>query len=511
MRALISFTRIFFAIFKFGLDQMVLPKFLSISFWFIPTFWFKKNRDNNAERFRGFLEYLGPVFVKFGQLLSTREDLLPLSYIKQLALLQDRVAPFPNKTVVSIIEKSIGCSIGKVFTNFSKESIASASVAQVHSASLLNGEKIVIKVLRPKIAKIIASDISLMYLFVGIVQLLLFGDKKLNLKEVVAEFEHSITNELDLVREAGNSSQIRRSFAGSKLLYVPKVYWQYSSKNILVMERVHGINVNDIKKLRDANVNMKRLAEIGVEIFFSQVFRDRFFHADMHPGNLFIDISDIDNPKYIAVDFGIVGSLSEVDQRYIADNFLAFFNRDYGKVASLHVDSGWVPAKIRIDQFEMDIRSVCEPVFEKKLHEINFGKFLFNLFQTARKYNMTVQPQLILLQKTLICIESMGRKLYPELDIWSCAKPILEKWVNERMGVKTALIKSKNQIPYILEKMPVIPEMIINILEKAQPHYTSNQDMLQTSPKSVNKAKFFIMSFTVGVMCATIFMYIMAF
>ena len=502
MRAIVRFIKIIITIFRYGLDQLIMPYYFAPSFWLMPKFWRAQNRLNDANRLKAALEELGPIFVKFGQMLSGREDFIASRFIAELVKLQDKVAPFESSTAVQIVEKSLGKKINEVFKSFTMEPLASASVAQVHSAVLLTGEKVVVKILRPNIQKIIASDIALMYVFAKVVTALLPSTARLNFTEVIGEFEYSTQNELDLKREASNASQIRRSFEGSDMLYVPEVYWDYSSSDILVLEEISGINIYDTKALQQANVDMKKLAERGIEIFFSQVFRDRFFHADMHPGNLFIDITNKHNPKYIAVDFGIVGSLSENDQRYIAENFLAFFNRDYAKVAALHVDSGWVPSHIRVDQFEMDLRAVCEPIFAKPLKDICFGKLLFNLFQTARKYEMQVQPQLVLLQKTLVCIESLGRKLYPELDLWASAKPCLESWIKERVGVKTAFLKTKQQMPYLIEKMPDIPGMLYNILEQAQSH---NAAKVQPAASSRRKQGY-VFGFVLGVVVAVSFM-----
>lgn len=504
MRAIVSFARIFITIFKYGLDQMILPYYLAPSVWFMPKFWSKEKRLNDAERLRYALQSLGPIFIKFGQMLSGREDFLPERFVTELVKLQDKVAPFDSNIAVKIAQKSLGKKIKEVFKDFTMEPLAAASVAQVHRAVLMTGECVVVKILRPNIKKIIVADIALMYLFARLVSKILPDASRLNLVGIVAEFEYSIKNELDLRREASSASQIRRSFENSDMLYVPKVYWDYSDANILVLEEISGISIYDIEALTKAKVDMKKLAERGIEIFFSQVFRDRFFHADMHPGNLFIDITDNNNPKYIAVDFGIVGSLSENDQRYIADNFLAFFNRDYAKVAALHVDSGWVPAHIRVDQFEMDIRAVCEPIFARPLKDICFGKLLFNLFQTARKYEMQVQPQLVLLQKTLVCIESLGRKLYPELDLWASAKPCLESWVKERVGIKTAFMKSKQQLPYLIEKMPEIPAMLFSILEQAQPNY-ARASKSEPTLKS-NRKRSYAYGFVLGVVVAVALM-----
>jgi ubiquinone biosynthesis protein len=466
LKGAFRFLQILIVMLRFGLDQLIFPKFCCLSL-LLPKFFFKKNKKSNAERLRLALESLGPTFVKFGQILSTRHDMLPEAFISELAKLQDKVKPFPADIAIKIVEADLGNDINKAFKSFTKQPLASASVAQVHTAVLHSGEKVVVKILRPNITKTIKHDIAMMRTFALMLASFSQGVDRLKIPDVINEFEHNILNELNLVREAGNASQIKRNYSNSKFLYVPTVYWDYCSKNVLVLERITGISIGDIAALKKAKVNMEKLAKIGIEIFFSQVFKDRFFHADMHPGNIFVDCNDPENPKYIAVDFGIVGALSELDQRYIAENFLAFFNRDYGKVAKLHVDSGWVPANIRVDQFEMDIRAVCEPVFARPLQEICFGKLLLNLFNTAKRYEMTVQPQLILLQKTLFAVEALGRRLYPQLNLWECAKPYLENWVKERVGVKGAFIKTREQIPFWLEKFPEAPNMLFDFLEQS--------------------------------------------
>jgi len=458
--------QILFIIIRFGLDQIALPKFCCLSF-LLPRFWFKKNNKSDSVRLKLALESLGPTFVKFGQILSTRHDMLPEVYISELAKLQDKVKPFPADIAIKIIETDLGIGISEAFKSFDRSPLASASVAQVHTAVLHSGESVVVKILRPKITRTIKHDIAMMRALERILTMLSSSVSRLKVPDVIDEFEHNILNELNLVREAGNASQIKRNYNNSDFLYVPTVYWDYCSENVLVLERITGVSIGDIPALRKAKVNMEKLAKIGIELFFGQVFKDKFFHADMHPGNIFVDCHDPENPKYIAVDFGIVGALSELDQRYIAENFLAFFNRDYGRVAKLHVDSGWVPANIRVDQFEMDIRAVCEPVFARPLQEICFGKLLLNLFNTAKKYEMTVQPQLILLQKTLFAVESLGRRLYPQLNLWDCAKPYLENWVKERVGVKGAFIKTREQIPFWLEKFPEGPNMLFDFLEQS--------------------------------------------
>jgi ubiquinone biosynthesis protein len=405
--------------------------------------------------------------VKFGQILSTRQDMVPAAYTHELRALQDNVAPFAPDVAVAIIEADLKKPIMDVFQSFTTNPLASASVAQVHAATLPTGEAVVVKILRPGIKKVIERDIAMMRTFARLVTPILSGGKRLKLLDVIREFEHHILNELNLVREAGNASQIRRNYLDSDMLYVPEVYWDYCTEQLLVLERIEGVSIADVDALQAAGVDLEQLAKMGLEIFFSQVFKDRFFHADMHPGNIFVDISSPKKPRYVAVDFGIVGALSEMDQRYIAENFLAFFRRDYAQVAKLHVDSGWVPADTRVDQFEMDIRAVCEPVFAKPLKDIGFGKLLFNLFQTAKRYHMTVQPQLILLQKTLFAVEALGRRLYPDLNLWDTAQPYLENWVKERVGLKGAWLKTQQQLPFWLEKFPEAPNLLLTVLERA--------------------------------------------
>jgi ubiquinone biosynthesis protein len=459
MVAVLRIFKIIIIMIRNGCDELLLPKFLCISSLFI------SKKTKLPERLKKAFEQLGPIYVKFGQILSTRHDMLPKDFVEELSKLQDKVCPFSPKEAIKIIENELGSNLKKFFKNFTHKPLASASVAQVHAATLHDGCDVVVKILRPKITKTIKSDIKVMRAFISLISPFLKGANRMRMPDIINEFEHNILNELDLVREAGNASQIRRNYQNSKFLYVPEIYWDYSTKNILVMERISGISIGDIESLKEAKVNLEKLAKTGVEIFFSQVFKDRFFHADMHPGNIFVDATDPENPRYIAVDFGIVGALSEMDQRYIAENFLAFFNRDYGKVAQLHVDSGWVPADIRVDQFEMDIRAACEPVFAKPLKDICFGKLLLNLFNTAKKYKMTVQPQLILLQKTLFAVEALGSRLYPQLNLWDTAKPYLETWVKERVGLKGAYLKTKDQLPFWLEKFPEAPGIILSVLE----------------------------------------------
>ncbi len=462
---------------QFGLDELVPKKYLPwyVKFARLSLFWLRnQHRDKSkAERFRIAIESLGPVFVKFGQMLSTRRDLLPDDFATELTLLQDKVPAFSGEDAQQIIIDAMGQeAFAQHFQHFDFTPLASASIAQVHTATLLhqNSEhEVVIKVLRPNIKKTILADIKVMSRFAGIVAKWLPDGKRLRPVEVVAEYKKTILEELDLNREAANAIQLNRNFSqgnkSDKVLYVPEVYSEYSSKNVMVMERIYGIGVGEIETLTAQNVNMKLLAERGVEVFFTQVFRDSFFHADMHPGNVFVNASNPDDPTWIAIDCGIVGTLNREDKRYLAENFVAFFNRDYRKVAQLHVDSGWVPSDTSVDEFEFAIRTVCEPIFNKPLSEISFGQVLVNLFNTARRFNMEVQPQLVLLQKTLLYIEGLGRQLYPQLDLWQTAKPFLENWVKEQMGIKAVFSKVKDNLPFWNEKLPEIPDLVYDYLK----------------------------------------------
>ncbi|MDF2182971.1 ubiquinone biosynthesis regulatory protein kinase UbiB [Neptuniibacter sp. CAU 1671] len=448
--------------------ELALPWYARLFFWLLPWRLIIPARKPQAERLRLALEALGPVFIKFGQMLSTRRDLLPQDIADELKKLQDNVPPFPGQQAQGLIEKALQKPVAELFSSFEVTPMASASVAQVHRATLLNGRDVVVKVVRPGIEHTIRKDVALLYSLAGLVQTVWKEGRRLRPVEVVAEYEQTIFDELDLRKEAANGSQLGRNFAGSEILYIPEIFWDYTRTNVLVMERIHGIPVADIEQLQAQNTNMQLLAERGVEIFFTQVFRDSFFHADMHPGNIFVSRDNPSAPQYIAVDFGIVGSLSPEDQSYLARNFLAFFKRDYRQVAQLHVDSGWVPANTNIDAFETAIRSVCEPIFEKPLKEISFGHVLLGLFQTARRFNMEVQPQLVLLQKTLLNIEGLGRQLYPDLDLWKTAKPFLEDWMKQRMGPKGVYRAIKQQAPDWLEKMPHMPQLIFDALTQVR-------------------------------------------
>ena len=452
---------------RHGLDELILATHLFRPFRFLrlimPWMWIPRSTPR-GERIRLALEDLGPIFVKFGQILSTRRDLLPDDLAIELAKLQDQVTPFDNKTAYDIIEKSLGHPLDEIFSDFNESPFASASIAQVHAATLHTGEEVIVKVIRPKIKPVIQRDIGLLYIIADKIERFWPAGKNLRPTAVVAEFEKTLLDELDLMREAANASQLRRNFLNSEKLYVPEVYWDHCRRNIMVMERIHGTPIGNIDVLVEKNINLKQLSERGVEIFFSQVFGHSFFHADMHPGNIFV----ADDGQYIAVDFGIMGTLNETDQRYLAENFLAFFNRDYRRVAELHVSSGWVDKNTRIDEFETAIRAVCEPIFDKPLKDISFGQLLLNLFQTARRFNMEVQPQLVLLQKTLLNIEGLGRQLYPELDLWKTAKPFLEKWMKDKIGPSSFFKHVKDNAPLWSEQIPKIPNLIFDVLEQAK-------------------------------------------
>ncbi len=430
--------------------------------------WLPDNDMERGARLRTALQELGPVFVKFGQLLSTRRDLLPPDIADELALLQDQVPAFDSETSVNIIETALDQSVAQAFAEFNTEPLASASVAQVHAATLHNGQQVVVKVIRPGIEKIITRDVQLLFLLARLLERFSMDGRRLRPVEVVTDYEHTIFDELDLKREAANCSLLKRNFEQAdelrSLLFIPAVIWDLSSENVLVMERIFGIPVSDIDTLKAKNTDLKVLAERGVEIFFTQVFEHNFFHADMHPGNIFVDASDPAAPKYIGIDCAIMGSLSDFDRYYLARNLLAVFNRDYGLMARLHVESGWVPEGTNLHAFEGVIRSACEPVFEKPLAEISFGTLLIYLFQAARRFGMEVQPSLVLLQKTLLNIEGLGRQLYPELDLWQTAHPFLEQWMAKRYSPQRMLSELKNQSPALLEALPALPNLILKQL-----------------------------------------------
>ncbi len=451
---------------RYGLDEVVLATHILRPLRFLvylsPWYWFLGKRPPFPVRIRLVLEELGPIFVKFGQLLSTRRDLLPDDLAGELARLQDRVPPFPGREARAIIEKAWGQPIETVLDEFDEIPLASASIAQVHSAKLKDGRPVVVKVLRPGIEKIIRRDVGLLYTIAGLAQRYWKDGRRLRPVEVIREYEKTIFDELDMQREAANASLLRRNFLNSEQLYVPEVYWDLTRANVLVMERIYGTPVSDVPALKAQGVSMRLLGERGVEIFFTQVFRDNFFHADMHPGNIFVEPSG----RYIAVDFGIVGTLSTEDQRYLAENLLAFFKRDYRRVAELHVESGWVPSHTRVEEFESAIRTVSEPIFEKPLAEISFGHFLVRLFQVARRFDMEIQPQLVLLEKTLLNIEGLGRQLYPQLDLWTTAKPFMERWIRDQVGPKAFLDHARRNLGPISEKLPDLPLLTFHVLDR---------------------------------------------
>ncbi len=468
---LLRLFRIQWVLLRHGLDEVLFATRWFRPFRFLlflaPWHWFRRRRQPLAVRLRRALEDLGPIFVKFGQMLSTRRDLLPPDIADELARLQDRVPPFPGSQAREMIEAAWQQPLDAALERFDEAPLASASIAQVHTARLHGGREVVIKVLRPRILPIIRRDLSLMHLIAGLAERYSSEARRLRAIEVVKEYEKTILDELDLMREAANASELRRNFEGSRLLYIPEIEWSLTHPNVLVMERIGGIPISHTERLREAGVDMKKLSERGVEIFFTQVFRDNFFHADMHPGNIFVDVSDPSEPRYNAVDFGIVGTLSKRDQHYLADNFLAFFNRDYRRVAELHVASGWVPGDTRVEEFESAIRSVCEPIFDRPLKEISFGKLLLRLFQTARRFNMEVQPQLVLLQKTLLNIEGLGRELYPDLDLWQTAKPFLERWMHEQVGYRAVFIRLREALPELGDALHRVPLLAERVLDQA--------------------------------------------
>ena len=448
---------------RFGLDEFLLGhERIRVLRVLVSKLLFWRNlRQPRAERLRLALEALGPIFVKFGQVLSTRRDLIPPDIASELAKLQDRVPPFPGAAVIEILQSAYEKPVDAVFRRFDREPIASASVAQVHLGELPDGTEIAIKVLRPGIAEIIRKDVGLLDAGAVLLEWLWSDGKRLRPREVVAEFGRHLEDELDLMREAANANQLRRNFRDSPLLAVPEVHWDYCSTNVMVMQRMHGIPVSAVDTMRAQDIDIPKLARAGVEIFFTQVFRDGFFHADMHPGNILVSPEG----QYIALDFGIMGTLTEVDKHYLAQNFLAFFRRDYRRVAEVHVESGWAPPGTRVEEFETAIRAVCEPIFDKPLKEISFGRLLLRLFQTSRRFNIEIQPQLVLLQKTLLNIEGLGRELDPELDLWVTAKPFLERWMSEQVGWRGLVKRITSELPFWTEFFPQLPRLIHRHLE----------------------------------------------
>ncbi|MFZ0008916.1 MAG: ubiquinone biosynthesis regulatory protein kinase UbiB [Steroidobacteraceae bacterium] len=459
---------------RHGLDDFVrathLYRPLRFLFFLSPLVWFARRRQaSRGERLRLALEELGPIFVKFGQAVSTRRDLLPGDIADELARLQDRVPPFPGAQARRLIESSYGVPLTAVFASFDETPLAAASIAQVHAARLPGGEEVVVKVLRPDMRALIERDLEVLHALAELAQRYWPEGRRLRPREVVAEYQKTVLDELDLMREAANASQLKRNFAGSEELYVPEVYWDHCRSDVMVMERIRGVPISDLAALRAAGTNIARLAESGVRIFFTQVFRHNFFHADMHPGNIFVIVDDPQQPRYAAVDFGIVGTLDPRDQYYLAENFLAVFDRDYRRVAQLHLQSGWVPAGARIDEMESAVRTVCEPIFDRPLKDISFGRILLRLFEISRRFNVQIQPQLVLLQKTLLNVEGLGRQLYPELDIWSTASPILRQWMRERVSLGTLARSLRNHAPELLEAARGLPLLIAGLARGEMP------------------------------------------
>ena len=453
---------------RHGLDEIITATHflrpLRFLFYLFPRA--KDVSEPLGKRVRLALQELGPIFVKFGQAVSTRRDLLPSEMADELALLQDRVPPFPAEQAITKLEEIYGKPVDEVFSRFDREPFAAASIAQVHTAALPDGTEVIVKLLRPGVRELIERDLDVMYALAGLADKYWEHGKRLRPLELVAEYEKTIFDELDLMREGANTAQLKRNFADSDLLYVPEVYWDFSRPEVLVQERIYGTPISDMQTLLAAGTNIQKLAENGVEIFFTQVFRHNFFHADMHPGNIFVQIEDPEQPKYVAVDFGIVGTLSPSDQKYLAGNFLAFFDRDYHKIAKLHLDSGWVPPETRIDELESAVRSVCEPIFNKPLSQISFAQVMIGLFATARRFNMEIQPQLMLLQKTLFNIEGLGRQLYPELDLWKTAHPILRQWMDEQIGGRAIMNSLREDLPQLRDAMRELPGVIKYLSEQ---------------------------------------------
>lgn len=468
---------------RYGLDEFIqgtpLAKYNSL----LKLFAFTSKKDKalaRGERLNLALTELGPIFIKLGQMLSTRRDLLNDDLADSLARLQDDVAPFASDLAIETIESQLDKTLDQVFKSFESTPLASASVAQVHSAELLNGEKVVVKVIRPGIKRKIIADIKLLEILAEWFEDYSEVGKRIHPKQIVKDYKDSLFNELDLRIEAANTTQLKRNFTPSELLYVPDIYWPECRKRIMVQEKIFGVPIGDIEELKKRNIDMKLLAHRGVEIFFTQVFRDSYFHADMHPGNIFVNCDDPANPSYIAIDCGIMGTLNESDKRYLAQNFVAFFNRDYRQIAELHVQSGWVSKKVSIEEFESAIRTACEPIFGKSLDEISFGHFLIQLFQTARRFEMEVQPQLVLLQKTLLYIEGLGRQLYPQLDLWETAQPFLKKWLADTYGPKAAFEKIKQKAPKWLEELPDIPEKISAFLSASNQQSNQQSNLIES-------------------------------
>ncbi|MEX0617493.1 MAG: ubiquinone biosynthesis regulatory protein kinase UbiB [Pseudohongiellaceae bacterium] len=475
---------------KYRLDEFLtrrsaIPLRLLIRLHGVPWSFHRVRREHKYRRLRLALEDLGPIYIKLGQLLSTRRDFLDMALADELQSLQDRVPPFNTPGITEIVELALGLPADRVFSELNQEPLASASVAQVHSARLISGEEVVVKVIRPGIDKTVNADIKLLQLMAAFVEKATTIGKRLHAIEVIRDYERIIQDELNLVAEGANTTQLRRNFENSDKLYIPKVFWEYSRSNVLVMERIYGIPVSDIASLKAHGIDLKKLAETGVEIFFTQVFTHSYFHADMHPGNIFVAPDKVAQPQYIAIDCAIIGSLSKDDQQYLARNLLAIFKRDYRKVARLHVECGWVPKETKIHEFEAAMRTVCEPIFEKPLKDISFGQLLVQLFRTAGRFNMEVQPSLVLLQKTLLNVEGLGRQLYPDLDLWKTALPFLESWNARRMNPFTLMARVQENVPDWIEQLPMLPQILINAATDTRQLALINQNLENLQNKQV--------------------------
>ena len=493
MRRLLRGVFILWVVLRHGLDELVLSSFQHPGLRLLTRIVsIGRNLDApRGQRLREALERLGPIFVKFGQVLSTRRDLLPPDIAEELARLQDRVPPFDSAIAVATIERSFGKPLDAVFSHFDQKPVASASIAQVHFATLRDGRhagrEVAVKVLRPNMLPVIEKDLSLMRMMAGWVEKLSADGKRLKPREVVAEFDKYLHDELDLVREASNAAQLRRNMQGLDLVQIPEVFWDYCHTEVMVMERMHGLPINRVDELRRRGVDIPKLARDGVTIFFTQVFRDGFFHADMHPGNIQVSVDPATFGRYISLDFGIVGTLTEFDKEYLAQNFTAFFRRDYKRVAELHIESGWVPPETRVDELEGAIRAVCEPYFDRPLKEISLGMVLMRLFQTSRRFHVEIQPQLVLLQKTLLNIEGLGRDLDPELDLWNTAKPFLEKWMLEQVGPQKLLQQLKAEAPQYAKLLPALPRLLQDYLQHRPHQLRAELDQLMAEQRKTNR------------------------
>ena len=496
---------------KYGLDEIIKKTHFLRPLRYIFYIFPKKNikTDSLGRRLRLAFEELGPIFVKFGQVISTRRDLISPDIADELSKLQDQVKPIPSKKIIDQLTKIYGLPLKKVFLKFDSNPLAAASVAQVHGAVLKDGTEVIVKILRPDIQKFIKQDIEMLYFLANLANKYWPRSKNLKPLEIITEYEKTVMNELNLMREGANTAQLKRNFEGSNLLYVPNIFWDYCRKEVLVQERIYGIPIRDMEALKSAKTNIKTLAENGVEIFFTQVFHHNFFHADMHPGNIFVQVEDPKNPKYAAVDFGIMGTLSASDQYYLAENFLAFFDRDYYKIAKLHIDSGWVPPDTRIDELETAVRTVCDPIFNKPLSEISFAQVLLGLFETAQQFDMEIQPQLILLQKTLFNIEGLGRELYPELDLWKTAQPILRSWMDEQVGVNAIVKNIRDNLPQLretLREMPNILKKLTTSVNDSDSHARQSLEIqnLKNQLYKQQKQRFFISIGSTAIISATL-------